>query len=151
VSGSTLIQASVAHASVLAALHAASFPHPWSAAEFAALLQQPGVAGWIAGDNPPAGFILVRAAADEAEILTLAVAPARRRKGIASDLLKESCDALSAGGGMRLFLEVAADNQAAIALYACSDFAPCGRRADYYGGNSSAPVDALVMKRILRS
>ena len=93
---------------------------------------------------------MVRAAADEAEVLTLSVAPTVRRKGTASKLLAQALDILRAGGSARIFLEVAADNAAASALYTRHSFTPCGRRADYYGaGASGKSVDAIVMKRDL--
>jgi ribosomal-protein-alanine N-acetyltransferase len=145
-----LIQAGPEHAAVLAALHATSFAAPWTAQEFETLLRQPGVAAWIWNDSAPQGFILVRAAADEAEILTLAVVPEHRRKGAAFQLLAHALDVLRSGGTARMFLEVAADNTAASALYMRHGFAPCGRRADYYGaGGKTPPVDAVVMKREL--
>jgi len=146
-----LVLAAPAHADVLAVLHATSFAAPWSAAEFATLLGQPGVAAWISDADTPRGFILVRAAADEAEILTLAVAPTERRKRIAATLLTAACDALQAGGTTRMFLEVAADNVAASALYTAHGFEVCGRRPDYYGmGAANGPVDAVVMMKMLR-
>ncbi len=143
------------HAEVLGALHALSFPAPWQEAEFAALLQQPGVAAWIViggivNEESPEGFILMRAAADEAEVLTLAVVPELRRKGLASKLLRQAFETLKAGKTTRLFLEVAADNAAACALYARHGFAPCGRRPDYYRSDpAKAPVDAIMMSRSL--
>jgi [ribosomal protein S18]-alanine N-acetyltransferase len=147
----SLLRGDPEHAAVLEALHALSFPTPWRAAEFATLLSQPGVAAWIAyGREEPEGFILVRAAADEAEILTLAVTPAYRRKGLASKLLQEASVNLRAGKTARLFLEVAADNTAALALYGRHGFAVCGQRPDYYrGGPGKAPVDAIMMTRLL--
>jgi ribosomal-protein-alanine N-acetyltransferase len=152
-----LVRAVPAHADVLAALHATSFRAPWSASEFATLLGQPGVAAWIWDSAAPAGFIpagfiMMRAAADEAEILTLAVAPAQRRKGIAARLLTVCCETLQAGGATRMFLEVAADNVAASTLYTAHGFEACGRRPDYYGaGAANGPVDAVVMmKRLMK-
>ncbi len=131
-------------ASVLAALHATSFSDPWSAESFAVLLAQPGVMGWLAGD-PPHGLLLARAAADEAEILTLAVMPEARRTGAGAAMVDEMLRALKGGVTRRIFLEVAADNAAALALYAGKGFAPCGRRAGYYAGG----VDATIMERVL--
>lgn len=139
-------RASPLDAPVLATLHAAAFPDPWSAEAFAALLSQPGVAGWIAGDSlhgPPSGLLLARAAADEAEILTLAVVPPARRAGAGGALVDEMLRVLKDGATRRVFLEVAADNAAALALYARKGFAPCGRRAGYYAGS----VDATIMER----
>lgn len=144
------IHAGAEYADVLAALHTLSFAAPWRAAEFDALLRQPGVAAWMWQEAAPEGFILVRAAADEAEILTLAVSPAQRRKGIAGKLMDAAMDTLRAGGTARMFLEVAADNAAAQALYARCGFIACGRRPDYYGsGTHGKAVDAIVMTRDL--
>jgi ribosomal-protein-alanine N-acetyltransferase len=163
----TMLHAAPEHAAILAALHAASFPAPWQPQEFATLLSQPGVAGWIALrhgpekcerfshesaspqlDGMPQGFILVRAVVDEAEILTLAVAPQERRKGVASKLIEHAHAALRGGPAARMFLEVAADNARAIALYMRHGFAECGRRPGYYNaGRAQGPADALIMKR----
>lgn len=134
-----------AHARVAAALHETSFASPWSEDDFAKLLEQPGVAGLLWQDETPAGFILIRAVADEAEILTLAVTPTHRRQGIAALLLDEASRMLRAGGTRRLFLEVAADNAAARALYSSYGFLTSGRRPAYYDRGPAARVDAILM------
>jgi len=134
-----------AHARVAGALHALSFAAPWSDAEFASLLAQPGVAGLLWNAAEPQGFILIRAVADEAEILTLAVAPAYRRRGVAALLLDEATRLLRAGGTHRLFLEVAADNAAAIGLYEKAGFSATGRRTGYYARAGAASMDAVIM------
>lgn len=131
-------------APVFAALHATSFNDPWSVDSFAVILAQPGVMGWLAGD-PPHGLLLARAAADEAEILTLAVTPDARRNGAGAAMVDELLRTLTGGVTRRVFLEVAADNAAALALYTRKGFAACGRRAGYYAGG----VDATVMERKL--
>jgi ribosomal-protein-alanine N-acetyltransferase len=138
----TLRRAGVLEAPVFAALHASSFAASWTADAFAALLAQPGVIGWLWGD-PPTGLLLARAAADEAEILTIAVEPAARRRSGGALLVEEMLRILSAGQTRRVFLEVAADNTAALALYRAKGFVPCGRRAGYYAGG----VDAVIMER----
>lgn len=125
-------------APTLAVLHAQAFDHPWSAAEITALLAS-GAVGLMADD----GFILVRAAAGEAEILTLAVAPAARRKGLGRALVEAAVDQL---GSAELFLEVAADNGPAIALYRQAGFSQAGLRRGYYARPGGA-VDALVLRR----
>lgn len=141
-----LIRLEPAHAGLASALHATSFAAPWSEADFAQLLAQPGVAGLLWRADAPQGFILIRAVADEAEILTIAVAPEYRRQGAAIALLDEACRWLQAGGTQRLFLEVAADNTAAVTLYTRYGFVRSGRRTGYYArGPGQAPVDALVM------
>lgn len=135
---------------LLSALHSGSFPKPWTGGAFANLLEQPGVVAWICQNTEPSGFILVRAAADEAEILTIAVMPEQRRRGLGELLLNTARHALRAAGAQRLFLEVSADNLAALRLYQKIGFAQFGTRASYYAINTGAggahkSTDALVM------
>lgn len=137
-------------AGALAAAHALSFDAPWSAADIAALLASPGAfALAVRSDGEVHGFILARAIAGEAEILTLAVDPAVRRKGLASALLEAATAAARAAGAETLFLEVAADNAAALALYERAGFEAAGRRRGYYARKGGPPVDALVLRRTL--
>lgn len=126
----------------LADVHAAAFtkPRPWSAAEFAALLAAPEVVLVRQGD----GFALGRVILDEAELLTIAVHPAARRKGLGRALLADLTQMLRTRGAMRLFLEVAADNQAALQLYHSAGFGEIGRRRGYYG-TGSARTDAVIL------
>jgi ribosomal-protein-alanine N-acetyltransferase len=147
---SGIIRLEPAHALIASALHRASFELPWSAEEFAKLLEQPGVAGLMWTGAEPQGFILIRAVADEAEILTLAVAPEFRRRGVAESLLDEAARMLRAGGTHRLFLEVADDNTPARALYEKHGFVATGRRAKYYERASAARVDAVIMTLALQ-
>jgi ribosomal-protein-alanine N-acetyltransferase len=93
--------------------------------------------------------VLVRLAADEAEILTLAVAPEARRRGRARALLKAAQAHAAAGGARRLVLEVAEDNAPARALYAAAGFGPVGRRRGYYDRAAGAAADALVLAKDL--
>jgi ribosomal-protein-alanine N-acetyltransferase len=124
-------------APLLAALHAQAFDHPWSAVEIAGLMASGAIALMT-----ERGFILVREVAGEAEVLTLAVAPAARRQGQARALLAAAIARL---GDAEVFLEVAADNDAAIALYQAAGFQPVGRRRGYYARPAGA-VDALMLK-----
>jgi ribosomal-protein-alanine N-acetyltransferase len=125
----------------LAVLHAAAFPTPWDAAAFATLLDQAGV--FVLED--PDGFILLRVVADEAEILTLAVQPAARRRGLGARLVREGAAVAAARGATRLFLEVADDNAAALGLYARAGFAKAGRRPGYYARSDGGRQDALIL------
>ena len=127
----------------LARLHAASFtmPRPWDEAEFTSLLSGPGVF-LLTRD---AGFLLGRAIAGEAEILTLAVSPAARRQGTGRGLVASFLDEARSRGAESAFLEVAADNAPAIALYRAAGFAEAGRRRGYFHVPGRAAVDALVM------
>ena len=128
----------------LAALHDRCFathPRPWSAAEFEALLAGPP--NFLL--TRPQGFLLGRVIADEAELLTLAVAPEARRQGLASALLAEFAATSRARGAREAFLEVASDNAAAMALYARADWEIIGKRRNYYVPG----VDAVLMRRTL--
>ena len=131
----------------MAALHARCFttPRPWTAAEFAALLAEPPVFATLA----ETGFALGRVVADEAELLTIAVAPEARRQGEGRALLDGFLRTARARGAETAFLEVAADNAAALALYRWSGFAEAGRRRGYYHSPGNPPVDALVMVKSL--
>lgn len=124
----------------MAALHARCFttPPPWSARAFAAALTAPGALLLTAPD----AFLVGRAAAGEAELLTLAVAPEARRRGAGRSLCARFAAAAQAAGADTAFLEVAADNTAARALYAAAGWAEVGRRPRYYGPT----LDAIVMR-----
>lgn len=125
----------------LAEIHAAALPAPWDAAALEALLDQAGV---FAIEQPD-GFILLRTVADEAEILTLAVRPESRRQGLGARLVHEGATTAAARGAARLFLEVADDNTAALALYARAGFAEAGRRPGYYARPDGGRQDALIL------
>ncbi|MGE0417553.1 MAG: GNAT family N-acetyltransferase [Acetobacteraceae bacterium] len=131
----------VRHAAVLAAIHALAFPPAecWSANVIALQLGIPGAFGFI---DDRGGMILSRAIADEAEVLTLAVAPAARRQGVALDLLRLAMQRAATLGAETMFLEVAEPNEAARALYRRSGFREVGRRLRYYADGT----DALVMR-----
>lgn len=124
----------------LAALHATSFPDPWNADAIRELFAGPGVFAFFLRD----GFILARAVDDEAEILTLAVMPQTRRQGLGRSLIRAAAHHARKLGANSLFLEVAANNIAAQALYRGQGFAAVGRRKAYYGAQ-----DADVLKVML--
>ena len=127
----------------LAQLHAACFttPRPWSADEFAALLATPGILLLTADD----GFLLGRVTAGEAELLTLAIHPAGRRAGHGRALVRLFLTAAAGRGADSAFLEVAADNAPALALYRQTGWTEAGRRKNYY----AAGLDALVLRHDL--
>jgi ribosomal-protein-alanine N-acetyltransferase len=143
-----------ADAAVLAAVHASAFEAPWSAADIVRFAEDRGGFALVADVEDHAGriagFILCRAIAGEAEILTLAVVPAHRRRGIAAALV-ETAAAMAAANAEAMFLEVAEDNSGALALYQRLGFAVAGRRAGYYGRVAGGAVDAIVMRRTLNS
>lgn len=130
----------------LARVHAQAFDHPWSASEIAELMGSPGAFAMIAEDAAPAAFILCRAVAGEAEILTLAVEPAARRQGLARALVEAAAGVARIAGAEAMFLEVADDNVAAIGLYEAAGFGRAGLRRGYYDRGPQGYVDALVMR-----
>ncbi|MSP83209.1 MAG: ribosomal-protein-alanine N-acetyltransferase [Alphaproteobacteria bacterium] len=131
----------------LARVHAACFAETWDRETFARLLAGPGVHGLVARDRSmTVGFALVRVAADEAELLTLGVEPARRGEGLGRRLMLRSLDGARIRGARTLFLEVAADNSPARALYASLGFAQVGVRKGYYARGKDR-VDALTLSR----
>jgi ribosomal-protein-alanine N-acetyltransferase len=140
----TLPAATTADAAALAALHAAAFPlaEAWGADAIALMLELPGTYGiWSPGE----GFVLARAAGGESEILTLAVLPAARRRGLGGALMAAALAGAVLRGAAAMFLEVAAGNAAARGLYHGLGFAEVGRRRRYYPDGS----DALVLRRDL--
>jgi len=139
-----IIPAGPAHPTAMAAIHAAAFAggEAWNAAIMAAQLSLPGTFGLI---DESGGMILARAVADEAEILTLAVDPAARRRGLGRELVREAARIAVARGAARLLLEVSAANQPARALYAGLGFVQAGRRRRYYVNGSDALILALKL------
>ena len=130
----------------LAGLHALCFttPPPWNAAAFAGFLRDPAC---TLTTLAPHAFVLTRRAADEVEVLTLATAPGARRQGLARKLLTQALAAQD--GAAACFLEVAASNAPARALYASLGFAQMGTRRGYYRAPDGTRSDALVLRAAL--
>jgi len=133
----------------LATLHGRCFtvPRTYTAAEFA---------GFLASDtcflcSAAAGFALGRSVADEAEILTIAVDPDHRRAGVGRGLLTAFEAQAKARGAVFIFLEVAAGNDAAIALYQAARYRESGRRPGYYRYPNGHREDAVMMEKSLSS
>jgi ribosomal-protein-alanine N-acetyltransferase len=137
----TIVRATASHAPAMAAIHAAAFPlaERWGADAMALEITHLGAFGLV---DPAGAFLLGRVVADEAEILTLAVAPPLRRNGRAMALLEAAIAHVRAAGARALFLEVSTGNTAARALYARAGFTEVGRRFRYYANGS----DALVLR-----
>ncbi len=127
----------------IARLMAAALPdlRPWSPEEVAEAMAAPGAVIAVA----PHGFALGRAVADEAELFAIAVHPGHRRTGQGARLLAQWERAAATHGATRLFLEVATDNAAALALYTRAGWTETGRRRAYYGPGR----DALLMARFI--
>jgi [ribosomal protein S18]-alanine N-acetyltransferase len=141
-----------ADAEALGQVHAEAFEAPWSGGEVLRFAEDRGGVALVAEgeDGETAGFILCRLIAGEAEVLTLAVRTAARRRGVATALLSAAID-LTRMNAASMFLEVAEDNPGALALYARAGFEPVGRRAGYYARQGAPAAGAIVMRRTLNS
>jgi ribosomal-protein-alanine N-acetyltransferase len=129
----------------VAALHAACFPDDaWNSSSLATVLAMPGADGRIClgDDGAPCGMLLDQCLGPEGEILTLGVAPAWRRRGVARGLVEDLIVRALAVGAQRLLLEVAADNTAALALYTSLGFERQGIRRHYYRRAQGPAIDA---------
>lgn len=146
----SLRRAGLTDAPILAALHAAAATPAWSVTDFAQLLATPSAVGLIAAlEGRPAGLLVLSVVAGEAEILTLAVDPVDRRRGVARALLADAASRAKASGASGLLLEVAVDNDPALHLYRTAGFREIGRRPGYYRAGRTTPVDALCLSRPL--
>jgi len=119
----------------------------WTRQDIAGLLASPGVTGFLLTEgSSDIGMAICRVVAEEAELLTVAVDPAHRRRGAGRRLLGAVIDRVTGDGARALFLEVAADNPGARALYELLGFTTAGRRAGYYARRGQPAVDAFMMR-----
>lgn len=143
----SLLWAAPERAGEVAALHSRLFAEGWSEASIKSLLEHPASTSLIAVAGDPKtikGFVVAQLAADEAEILSIGVAPDWQRAGLGVRLIEGLIRASRRGEAQKIFLEVAEDNAAARALYAKLGFQEIGRRKGYYKRPSGA-VDALTL------
>lgn len=148
--GPVLSDASARDANAIASLHAASFRRGWSEQEVETLLLDRNVITHRAmfGRNL-AGFIMSRLAADEAEILSVAVARSAQGRGLARNLLNLHLRRLAGLGARAVFLEVDEHNEPAIKLYQRAGFHEVARRPNYYPAAGGNTASALVLRRDL--
>jgi [ribosomal protein S18]-alanine N-acetyltransferase len=133
-------------AAKIAAMHAASFQRGWGEDEIQRLLIDRSVVGHCSRSGQTmTGFVLSRMAADEAEILSIAIAPAWRGRGLSRPLLDLNLRRLAGLGIRTVFLEVDEHNDAARRLYKRAGFREVGRREGYYAAGASA----LMLRRDL--
>lgn len=134
-------------AQTLSHLHATAFARPWDLHEFERLLCERSTEAhglWRGGVVH--GFALSRKAADEAELLTIVVAPSLRGGGLSHRLLREHMSALSFSGIRKLHLEVDEGNAPALKLYARHGFEKIGERTGYYARPDGSRATALTMR-----
>lgn len=142
-----LFDLSTATPTELAKLHRECFgPEAWSEAMLASSLGLKTSFGWCVKTHDAkkyAGFILCQRAADEAEILTLCIAPMFRRHGMAKKLVEKLIRHAKTHGINRIHLEVAADNLPALRLYESCGFSRNSARKNYYR-RGTTEVDAIT-------
>jgi ribosomal-protein-alanine N-acetyltransferase len=147
----TIIEpATMRDAAKLSQLHRASFHRGWGQGEFETMLAERNtLTQRLMLGRTLIGFIISRLAADEAEILSVAVAKSHRGRGYSRDLVAHHLGHLAGRGIRRVFLEVEENNSPAVRLYQRAGFSTVGRREQYYRDASGAKLNALVMQRDL--
>jgi [ribosomal protein S18]-alanine N-acetyltransferase len=142
---------------IMAVMEAAfdpAFGEAWTRQQVEDALVLPNTHYLLAGSNgrPPsededaAGFVLSRGAADEEELLLIAVIPRHRGRGIGTALLESFFSEARLRGAARLFLEMREGNPAE-SLYRRHGFESVGRRRAYYRRGTGAPLDAITFAR----
>ncbi len=143
-------EASARDAAAIAALHAQSFHRGWSEDEVDALIADRSVVTHrVTRAGQLTGFIMARRAADEAEILSVAIVRKERGRGLSRDLLMLNLRRLAALGTATVFLEVDETNTPAIRLYTRAGFTEVARRENYYPTAGGKTAAALVLRRDL--
>ncbi len=138
----------------VAEMQATCFREPWGAASIAKTLSLPGAFALILRDTTPAGrvsagFIVIQVVMDQADLLTLGVVPGLRKRGYARRLLEGGLARAAGLGAKTVFLEVAEDNIAALALYRRAGFETMGRREGYYRDPEGRRIAAVTMRRAI--
>ena len=142
-----LSEAKPRDAAAIAALHAASFRRGWSEEEIRSMLADKAVLAHRAmARSRLVGFIITRMAADESEILSVAVAAAAQGRGLAGRMLHLHLRRLSGLGVRTVFLEVGENNEPAIRLYTRVGFEEVSRRQGYYQDDAGRHTTALVLR-----
>jgi len=149
--GQALVEpASLRDAAALAQIHSASFHRGWGEGEFERmLLERNTLVHRLRMGRKIIGFSVSRMAADEAEILSIAVAEAHRGRGLSNSLLLTHLGHLAGRGVRAVFLEVEENNQPARRLYERAGFTVVGRRERYYQQSGGEPLNAVLMRRDL--
>jgi ribosomal-protein-alanine N-acetyltransferase len=143
-------QASSRDAARLAQLHGASFHRGWGEGEFEGMLTERNtLVHRLKAGRKVIGFAVSRMAADEAEILSIAVDAGYRGRGLSRSLLLTHLGHLAGRGVRTVFLEVEENNQPARRLYDRAGFSVAGRRERYYQEANGEQLNALLMRRAL--
>lgn len=126
------------------AIEQVCFPKGWSHRQFLDELYSERSACVIAeSDGRVAGYLCLSFLLDVAEIMNIAVDPARQRSGIGRCLLEWGCAEAARRGADKIQLEVRANSSSAIALYQQYGFVQTGLRKNYYEHG----IDAILMDK----
>jgi ribosomal-protein-alanine N-acetyltransferase len=150
VSETRIAALAVADLAAVTRIHAASFDDAWSTPMLRRILAMPGAGGIVARDGTGedvVGFALSRIAGGECEILSLAVDPDHRHRGVGRTLLTAAIAWAQTLRASAVFLEVAEDNDVARTLYVAEGFEAVGRRPDYYRLRDGSLTAAITMRR----
>jgi [ribosomal protein S18]-alanine N-acetyltransferase len=149
--GTAVVETASAHdARRLAQLHGESFHRGWGEGEFESMLSERNtLVHRLKVGRQLVGFAVSRMAADEAEILSIAVAVSHRGRGLSRNLLLTHLGHLAGHGVRTIFLEVEENNQPARRLYERAGFGVAGRRDRYYQQPGGEQLNALLMRRDL--
>ena len=146
----TIEPASLRDVPALAQIHGASFHRGWGESEFESMLTERNtLVHRLRMGRKTIGFSVSRIAADEAEILSIAVAESHRGRGLSGKLLLTHLGHLAGRGVRTVFLEVEENNQPARRLYERAGFTVVGRQERYYRQGDGEPLNALLMRRDL--
>ena len=108
----------------------------------------PQASVWVAErDGVLAGFVIAEAEGDAGYVVTLDVAPAERRAGVAAELMRRAMEGLAAAGVRTMSLHVFAGNSAALRFYEGIGFRQAGKEPGFYGRG----LDALVYVRLVET
>jgi [ribosomal protein S18]-alanine N-acetyltransferase len=142
--------ATLRDAATFARIHGASFHRGWDEGEFERMLgERNTLVDRLRMGRKTIGFSVSRIGADEAEILSIAVAESHRGRGLSNGLLLTHLGHLAGRGIRTVFLEVEENNQPARRLYQRAGFSVVGRRERYYRQAGGEALDALLMRRDL--
>jgi len=149
--GSAVVEpASQRDAARLSQLHGASFHRGWGEGEFEAMLAERNtLVHRLRQGRRVIGFAVSRMAADEAEILSIAIDETQRGRGLSRHLLMTHLGHLAGRGVRSIFLEVEENNQPARRLYEWAGFGVIGRRERYYQQPGGEQLNAILMRRDL--
>lgn len=135
---------------ILTKIHIECFPRYWNRQAFTDFFSVENTfAILVENYDQPVAMIVYRIVFEQADILTIAVLPAFRKKGIAKKLIGDALEHCKKLGAKKLFIDVEVGNEAALKLYENTGFKQISRRKLYYQQLDGSLTDSLVMSKKL--